>query len=187
MKIKPTKLPEVLIIEPEVFGDKRGFFMETWNRRSFSENGLDLCFVQDNYSRSSLGVLRGLHYQLNHPQGKLIWVLSGKVFDVAVDIRKGSPTFGQWVSFELSEKKPQQVYIPPGFAHGFCVLSKSADFMYKCTDFYNPCDEHGILWNDPEINIDWPGKDFLISEKDAKNKMLRELSETLPEHNEPNG
>ena len=161
--------------------------MEIWNRRSFSEHGLDLHFVQDNYSRSSFGVLRGLHYQLNHPQGKLIWVLSGKVFDVAVDIRKGSPTFGQWVSFELSGEKLQQVYIPPGFAHGFCVLSDSADFMYKCTDFYTPDDEQGILWNDPEINIDWPGNDFLISEKDAMNKILHEMTENLPEFNEVNG
>ena len=166
MKITPSAIPEVLVIEPQVFGDKRGFFMETWNKLNYLKYNLNLDFVQDNFSRSSRGVLRGLHYQLENPQGKLIWVVRGRVFDVAVDIRKGSPTFGDWVGFKLSGEEHKQIYIPPGFAHGFCVLSDSADFQYKCTHFYHPKDEHGVLWNDPDIGIEWSGSDFLISEKD---------------------
>ncbi|WJW76723.1 dTDP-4-dehydrorhamnose 3,5-epimerase [Thiohalobacter sp. IOR34] len=180
MKITPTAIPEVLVIEPDVHGDARGFFLETWHARKYAAQGLDAAFVQDNHSRSRRGVLRGLHYQLNQPQGKLVRVVSGSVFDVAVDIRKGSPTFGQWVGIELSGDNHRQFYVPPGFAHGFCVLSESADFLYKCTDYYAPEDEHGILWNDPAIGIDWPARDFLISEKDAKNGLLGEMDDVLP-------
>jgi dTDP-4-dehydrorhamnose 3,5-epimerase len=180
MRITPTAIPEVLLIEPDVFGDSRGFFMETWNRQNYAELGLDVDFVQDNHSRSSKGVLRGLHYQLERPQGKLVHVVSGKVFDVAVDIRKGSPTFGQWAGAELSEENQHQFYIPPGFAHGFCVLSDSADFLYKCTDFYAPEYEHGILWNDPVIGIEWPGSDYIVSEKDANNGSLKDMTDRLP-------
>ena len=180
MKITPTAIPDVLLIEPDVFGDNRGFFMETWHQKKYAEQGLDVGFVQDCHSRSSKGVLRGLHYQLEQPQGKLVRVVTGKVFDVAVDIRKGSPTFGRWVGAELSEDNQHQFYIPPGFAHGFCVLSNSADFLYKCTDFYAPQYEYGILWNDPDIGIDWPGRDFKISDKDAKNGMLKEMCDQLP-------
>ena len=168
MKIIPTAIPDVLLIEPDVFGDNRGFFMETWHRQKYAEAGLDVNFVQDNHSRSAKGVLRGLHYQLEQPQGKLVRVVTGVVFDVAVDVRKGSPTFGQWVGAELSDENQHQLYVPPGFAHGFSVLSESADFLYKCTDFYAPQNEHGILWNDPDINIQWPGRDFKISDKDKE-------------------
>jgi dTDP-4-dehydrorhamnose 3,5-epimerase len=180
MKIRPTRIPEVLLVEPDVFGDARGFFMESWHRKKFAEAGLDVDFVQDNHSRSARGVLRGLHYQLNRPQGKLVRVVTGAVFDVAVDIRKGSPTFGQWVDAELSEQNRHMLYVPPGFAHGFCVLSASADFLYKCTDFYAPECEYGILWNDPDIGIAWPGSDFTISGKDAANGLLAEMGDKLP-------
>ena len=180
MKITQTRIPEVLIIEPDVFGDSRGFFMETWHARKYAELGLNVDFVQDNHSRSSKGILRGLHYQLKHPQGKLVRVTNGAVFDVAVDVRKGSPTFGQWVSVELTGDNHKQFYVPPGFAHGFCVLSESADFLYKCTDFYAPEYEHGILWSDPDIGIDWPASDFTISDKDAQNKLLRNMEDKLP-------
>jgi len=182
MKITPTSIPDVLLIEPDVFGDARGFFMESWHAQKYAAQGLDVSFVQDNHSRSSRGVLRGLHYQLEQPQGKLVMVVSGSVFDVAVDIRKGSPTFGQWEGAELSGDNHRQFYVPPGFAHGFCVLSESADFLYKCTDFYAPQDEHGILWNDPDIGIDWPGENFTISDKDAGNGLLRELDDKLPNY-----
>jgi dTDP-4-dehydrorhamnose 3,5-epimerase len=180
MKISPLKIPEVLLIEPDVFGDARGFFMESWHRKKFAEAGLDVEFVQDNHSRSGQGVLRGLHYQLKQPQGKLVRVATGTVFDVAVDIRRGSTTFGQWVGAELSEQNQHQIYVPPGFAHGFCVLSDTADFLYKCTDFYAPEYEHGILWDDPAIGIKWPGRDFRISEKDANNQLLSEMDSKLP-------
>ncbi|MEA2093079.1 MAG: dTDP-4-dehydrorhamnose 3,5-epimerase [Pseudomonadota bacterium] len=180
MKITPTAIPDVLLIEPDVFGDSRGFFMETWHQKKYAEQGLDVDFVQDSHSRSSKGVLRGLHYQLEQPQGKLVRVVTGKVFDVAVDIRKGSSTFGRWVGAELSEDNQHQYYIPPGFAHGFCVLSDSADFLYKCTDFYAPQYEHGILWNEPDIGIEWPGRDFKISDKDTKNGLLKEMGDQLP-------
>ncbi len=181
MKITALRIPDVLLIEPAVFGDARGFFQETWNARKFADQGLDLSFVQDNHSRSSRNVLRGLHYQLRQPQGKLVRVVTGAVFDVAVDIRRGSPTFGQWVGAELSEENHRQLYIPPGFAHGFCVLSERADFLYKCTDFYNPQDEHGLLWNDPDIGIDWPGGEFLVSDKDRRNGRLCDMHDRLPQ------
>ena len=182
MKITPTGIPDVLLIEPDVFGDARGFFLESWHAQKFAAQGLDVNFVQDNHSRSSRGVLRGLHYQLEQPQGKLVRVVCGSVFDVAVDIRRGSPTFGQWAGAELSGDNHQQLYVPPGFAHGFCVLSESADFLYKCTDYYAPQDEYGIRWNDPDIGIDWPSEDFTISDKDASNGLLRELDDKLPRY-----
>lgn len=154
--------------------------METWHSSKYAEQGLDVDFVQDNHSRSQRGVLRGLHYQLEQPQGKLVRVSSGSVFDVAVDIRKGSPTFGQWVGIELSGENFKQLYVPPGFAHGFCVLSESADFIYKCTDFYAPEYEHGILWNDPDVGIKWPGGEFIVSDKDASNELLKNMGDQLP-------
>lgn len=180
MEIIQTGIPEVLLIKPDVFGDSRGFFMESWHRNRYAEAGLDVDFVQDNHSRSGGKVLRGLHYQLQQPQGKLVRVVRGTVFDVAVDIRRGSPTFGQWVGEELSEENSHQLYVPPGFAHGFCVLGDSADFLYKCTDYYAPQFERGILWNDPVLNIDWPGTGYSVSEKDAANRSLDDLMDELP-------
>lgn len=156
MKIIPTSLPEVLVIEPKVFGDPRGFFFESFNQRSFNQaTGTDVQFVQDNHSRSAKGVLRGLHYQIQQPQGKLVRVVRGEVFDVAVDVRRSSPSFGQWVGVELSEDNHRQLWVPPGFAHGFVVTSESADFLYKTTDYYAPEFERCIAWNDPAIGIQW--------------------------------
>ena len=157
MKITPTPIPEVLVIEPKVFGDARGFFYESFNQKAFNQaTGLNLNFVQDNHSRSAKGVLRGLHYQIQQPQGKLVRVVRGAVFDVAVDIRKGSATFGKWVGIELSEDNRKQLWIPAGFAHGFLVTSDSAEFLYKTTDYYAPEHERCIAWNDPAIGIQWP-------------------------------
>ena len=157
MHVIPTALAGVLVLEPRVFGDDRGFFMESYNRRSFAQaTGLDIDFVQDNHSRSRKGVLRGLHYQLRQPQGKLVRVTHGAVFDVAVDIRRGSPTFGRWVGVEPSADNHRQLWVPPGLAHGFVVLSDSADFLYKTTDYYAPEHERSIAWDDPAIGIDWP-------------------------------
>lgn len=156
MKVTPTALPEVLLIEPKVFGDERGFFFESFNRRTLEPYGLDIDFVQDNHSRSAKGVLRGLHYQIQQAQGKLVRVISGEVFDVAVDIRRSSPRFGQWAGVKLSAENKQMLWVPAGFAHGFLVLSESADFLYKTTDFYAPQYERTILWNDPTIGIVWP-------------------------------
>ncbi|MBT9463733.1 dTDP-4-dehydrorhamnose 3,5-epimerase [Hydrogenophaga sp.] len=177
MKVTPTTIPNVLIIEPKVFGDERGFFFESFNQTAFNEaTGLDVNFVQDNHSRSAQGVLRGLHYQVPpHAQGKLVRVVRGSVFDVAVDIRQGSPTFGQWVGMELSEENHKQLWIPPGFAHGFLVLSTSADFLYKTTDYYAPQHERCIAWNDPTIKVHWP-EDFvpLLSAKDQLGMPFRE-------------
>ena len=184
MRVIPLDHPEVLLIEPDVFPDARGFFMETFHSIKYAEHGLPTVFLQDNHSRSSRGVLRGLHYQLNNPQGKLVWVVSGEVFDVAVDIRRGSPWFGKWVGAILSEENHRQMYVPPGFAHGFCTLSESADFLYKCTDLYAPGDEYGIAWDDPEIAIEWPEMDYLISDKDLANPLLNE-SDHLPEYLAP--
>ncbi|WP_164156863.1 dTDP-4-dehydrorhamnose 3,5-epimerase [Sandarakinorhabdus rubra] len=176
MTITATALPGVLLIEPRVFGDARGFFLESWNRRSFAEAGLDLDFVQDNHSRSARGVLRGLHYQLRQPQGKLVRVTQGAVFDVAVDIRRSSPHFGRWVGVELSGDNHRMLYIPPGFAHGFLVLSDSADFLYKCTSLYDPPSDRSICWNDPDIGIDWPdaGVAPILSAKDAAAPRLHD-------------
>ncbi|RZL66158.1 MAG: dTDP-4-dehydrorhamnose 3,5-epimerase [Variovorax sp.] len=157
MKATPTAIADVLVIEPKVFGDARGFFYESFNQRAFNEaTGLDLNFVQDNHSRSRKGVLRGLHYQVEQPQGKLVRVARGAVFDVTVDIRPTSPTFGKWVGVELTEDNHKQLWVPPGLAHGFLVLSETADFLYKTTDYYAPAHERAILWNDPAIGIEWP-------------------------------
>jgi len=180
MEIRSTGLPGVVLIEPDVFGDPRGFFLEYFNQPRFRENGLDVSFVQVNHSRSARGVLRGLHYQLRQPQGKLVQVVSGEVFDVAVDIRTGSPTFGQWVGEILSDSNHRQLFVPPGFAHGFCVLSDSADFVYLCTDVYCPGDEYGIAWNDPALNIAWPGENFSLSNKDLGWPTLDAAGDTLP-------
>jgi len=180
MKINQTNLEGVLHIEPKVFGDARGFFLETYNKQRYMGAGFpDIEFVQDNHSRSSKGVLRGLHFQLNHPQGKLVQVATGSVFDVVVDIRVGSPTFGQWYGCVLSEENHHQLWIPPKFAHGFCVLSDTADFVYKCTDYYNPEDEGGLLWNDPDVDIDWPLSAPLLSEKDKAYSCLKDIPEHL--------
>ncbi|WP_305420197.1 dTDP-4-dehydrorhamnose 3,5-epimerase [Photobacterium leiognathi] len=158
MKVIETEIPDVKIIEPNVFGDERGFFMETWNQKRFEElvTGKPTQFVQDNHSKSKKGILRGLHYQTENTQGKLVRVVSGEVFDVAVDIRKGSPTFGKWVGVYLSSENKRQLWIPEGFAHGFYVTSNEAEFVYKCTDYYNPSAEHSILWNDLDLGIEWP-------------------------------
>ena len=170
-----TDIEGVYIIEPKMFGDNRGYFMETYNENDFKAAGLDYVFVQDNQSKSKAGVLRGLHFQIKHPQAKLVRVLEGEVFDVAVDLRKGSKTYGKWTGVVLSEENKKQFLIPRGFAHGFVVLSESATFAYKCDDFYHPEDEGGIMWNDPEIGIEWPYKgEVLLSEKDKMHKALKE-------------
>ena len=177
MQFYPTKLSDVVIVDPRVFDDKRGYFMETYNEREFSKSGFELRFVQTNMSSSKRGTLRGLHYQLApYAQGKLVRVVKGTVFDVAVDLRKGSPAFGQWVGIELSEYNKRSVYIPPGFAHGFYVLSDIAEFLYQCTAFYNPKAERGILWKDREIAIEWPivGSLCILSEKDEKLPLLKD-------------
>lgn len=184
MKIIETTLPGVLIFEPNVFGDERGFFVETYREQVFAEAGLSATFVQDNQSRSRRGVLRGLHYQLQHPQAKLVRVARGSVFDVAVDVRRGSPTFGQWAGAILDDTNHWQMYTPRGFAHGFVVLSEVADFIYKCTDYYHPQSETGIRWNDPSIGIEWPREildKVILSEKDLKLPLLRDQGpENLP-------
>jgi len=170
-----TSIDGVIIIEPTVFGDERGYFMETYQKEEFKQLGLDVDFVQDNQSSSHKGVLRGLHFQYTQPQGKLVRVISGEVFDVAVDLRKDSPTYGKWEGVTLSAENKKQFYIPPGFAHGFVVLSDSAEFTYKCTDYYKADDEGGIQWDDPEIGINWPIDDIdeiILSEKDKKWKPL---------------
>ena len=177
LKIRQTTIPEVLLVEPQVFADPRGFFLETFHRTKYAEAGLDKVFVQDNHSRSCKGTIRGLHYQLPRPQGKLVYIVTGEIFDVAVDIRRGSPHFGKWAGQILSESNKRQFYIPPGFAHGFCVLSEIADVTYKCTELYSPSDDRGILWSDDAIGIDWPSVEPLLSDKDAHNPPLSELSE----------
>ncbi len=177
MKVIDTNIPEVKIIEPKVFGDERGFFLETYSEERYNRLlGLDLHFVQDNHSRSTRGVLRGLHFQQKNPQGKLVRVVRGEVFDVAIDIRQGSPTFGQYASVVLSEENKKQFWVPEGFAHGFLVLSDSADFEYKCTNYYDPSSEACLLWNDPELGIKWPVEvEPLLSEKDQQGKLLKDL------------
>lgn len=175
MKVTRTAIPEVLIIEPKVFGDARGFFYESFNQKAFNEaTGLALNFVQDNHSRSARGVLRGLHYQIQQPQGKLVRVVRGAVFDVAVDIRKSSPTFGKWVGVELSEENQRQMWVPPGFAHGFVVTSDSADFLYKTTDYYAPEHERCIAWNDPTVGVQWPAD--AVPQLSAKDMLGRPLA-----------
>ena len=178
-KFTYTEIEGVFIAEPAVFPDERGYFMETYNENDFKEEGIDLTFVQDNQSKSSKGVLRGLHFQKTQPQGKLVRVISGEVFDVAVDLRKASRTYGKWIGVRLSAENKKQFFIPKGFAHGFVVLSDEAEFVYKCTDFYKGDDEGGILWNDPDIGIEWPIEDIgeeniLLSEKDKLWKPLRD-------------
>ena len=174
MNVVEAAIPGVKVIEPKVFGDHRGFFLETYHRRRYRDAGITADFVQDNHSRSKRGILRGLHYQLRHPQGKLVWCILGAIFDVAVDLRPGSTTFGKWVGVHLSSENKKQVWVPPGFAHGFCVLSEHAEVIYKCTDFYDAADEGGIVWNDPTIAIDWPITDPILSDKDAKLPSLEQ-------------
>ena len=176
MKVIETKLPGVLIIEPKVFGDTRGFFKETFQAQRFREAGIEYEFVQDNHSRSQKGVLRGLHFQITKPQGKLVSCSQGAVFDVAVDVDPLSATFGQYVGIELTEDNHRQFWVPPGYAHGFCVLTDTADFQYKCTDYYYPSDEGGLIWNDPDVAIEWPIDQPFLSDKDAKLPTLKELA-----------
>ena len=177
MKISPTKISEVLVLEPDVYADERGYFMETFRSSHLIKHGVELNFVQDNQSQSRIGTLRGLHYQLEFPQGKLVRVISGTVFDVAVDIRKSSSTFGNWVGETLSAENKKQLWIPPGFAHGFLVLSKSAELFYKCTEYYHPEDDYSLLWNDPAVGIEWPlqNREPILSEKDRIAQCLSQI------------
>ncbi len=181
MKITETRIPDVLIFEPVVHGDQRGYFMETWRRSFFEERGLDVEFVQDNQSKSARGTLRGLHYQVNRPQGKLIRAIAGEIFDVAVDLRRKSPTFRQWVGIFLTAENHRQLWVPPGFAHGFCVTSESAEIVYKCTEYYSPVDDRCLKWNDGSIGIDWPLGESqpLLSTKD-RNAPLFQDAELFP-------
>jgi len=178
MNVVDTRINDVKIIEPTVFGDDRGFFMETWSQAAFIKAGLDIHFVQDNHSRSAQGVLRGLHYQIQHPQGKLVRCTAGEVFDVAVDLRKSSTQFGQWVGVVLSAANKRQLWVPPGFAHGFYVMSQSADFQYKCSDVYAPEYERSLLWNDPAVGIEWPLVDDVETQLAAKDEQASVLSES---------
>ena len=181
MNVIQTAIPDLLILEPKVFGDARGFFMESFNAKAFQEaTGLDVSFVQDNHSRSTKGVLRGLHYQIQQPQGKLVRVVRGSVFDVAVDLRRRSPAFGKWVGVELSEENSRQLWIPPGFAHGFLVTSDSADFLYKTTDYYAPQFERSLAWNDPAVGVVWPlSGEPQLSAKDLVGKALAECENSF--------
>ena len=180
MNVVATELEGVLVIEPRVFADPRGFFFESYHADRYAAAGLPARFVQDNHSCSAPRTLRGLHYQLRRPQGKLVRVLRGSIFDVAVDIRRGSPTFGRWVGVELSADNKRQLYVPPGYAHGFCVPDEASEVEYKCTDFYAAEDERGVVWNDPELGISWPVREPLLSEKDRTAPRLAELTEMLP-------
>ncbi len=176
MDLHPTRIADVILLRPKIFGDDRGFLLESWQKRKFAEAGLDIEFVQDNHSRSVRHTLRGLHYQIQQPQGKLVQVITGTVFDVAVDLRKSSPTFGQWVGETISDRNHHQLWIPPGFAHGFLVLSEVADFSYKCSDYYAPEYERCVRWDDPELKIDWPlvpGAAPIVSARDAAGAALR--------------
>jgi dTDP-4-dehydrorhamnose 3,5-epimerase len=177
MNVESLEIPDVKLVNPRVFQDDRGFFEQVYHERQYREAGIDVRFVQDNWSRSSKGVLRGLHYQLKNAQDKLVYVIRGAVFDVAVDVRRSSPTFGKWVGAVLSDENHHQLFVPKGFAHGFCVLSDEVDFVYKCSDFYTPGDEYGIRWDDPEIAIDWPGADFVVAAKDQKAPLLSAIAE----------
>jgi dTDP-4-dehydrorhamnose 3,5-epimerase len=182
MKILPTELPEVLIIEPDIYRDVRGWFFETYHVQKYRDGGIPLSFVQDNCSSSVCGVLRGLHAQMTRPQGKLVRALKGEIFDVAVDIRKGSPTFCSWVGVALKAENYKQLYIPPGFAHGFCVLTDVAEVEYKCTDVYVPGDEMTIRWNDSTVGINWPLESPMLSHKDAAGQTVEELWDQLPDY-----
>ena len=182
MRVIATAIPDVRIVEPRVFTDERGHFLESWNARAFRAAGIDAEFVQDNHSRSRRGVLRGLHYQVRQPQGKLVRVVAGAVFDVAVDLRASSPTFARSVGITLTADEPRMLWVPPGFAHGFCVLSEVADLVYKCTALYEPQNDRSIAWNDPAIGIDWPvGDDPIVSAKDAAAPTLADAS-VLPQY-----
>lgn len=177
MEFVRTDIPEVILIRPKVFGDARGYFLETWQQSRFAEAGIEAEFVQDNHSHSARGVLRGLHYQIRQPQGKLVRVVTGSVFDVAVDVRRSSPTFGRWVGYELSDQNHHMLWVPPGFAHGYLVLSESADFLYRCTDFYAPASERAIRWDDPELGVRWPlpgGAAPVLSAKDSAAQRFRD-------------
>lgn len=180
MRFEATALPGVILIEPKVFRDERGFFLETYHREKYVQGGIGETFVQDNHSRSALGTLRGLHAQLESPQGKLVRATAGEIFDVAVDIRRGSPTFGRWVGYRLTSENFLQLYVPPGYAHGFCVLSPEAEVQYKCTALYDPTDEISLAWNDPEIGIAWPIAEPLLSARDRAALPLSEAWERLP-------
>lgn len=181
LNVSPTAIPDVLLVEPRVFPDHRGFFLETYHQRKYDELGLPARFVQDNHSRSGAGILRGLHSQRTRPQGKLVRCVEGELFDVAVDLRRGSPTFKQWVGVVLSAENFKQLWIPEGFAHGFCVLSDHAQMEYKCTDFYDPDDELSVIWDDPDLGIDWPIEDPLLSAKDAAAPRLAAVMDWLPQ------
>jgi dTDP-4-dehydrorhamnose 3,5-epimerase len=180
MTLIPTKIPDIRLIQPQVFEDPRGFFLESYNQKLYAEVGITAIFIQDNHSRSQKNTLRGLHAQLKRPQGKLIRVIQGEVFDVVVDLRRNSPTYKKWEGFLLSERNFQQCYIPAGFAHGFCVLSEMAEFEYKVTDYYDPANELHLLWNDPEIGIDWPVKNPILSPKDAQGVLFKDVAAQLP-------
>ncbi len=181
MKVIPTRIKEVLLVEPQVFGDRRGYFLETYQQERYAAAGIDAAFVQDNISFSQQDILRGLHFQHPRGQAKLVQVLQGEIFDVAMDVRRGSPTFGRWVGVTLSSAEPRQLYIPKGFAHGFCVLSPTALFSYKCGDYYAPSCENGICWNDPDLGIDWPVRHPVLSEKDRAFVQLKDIPpERLP-------
>lgn len=184
MNVTQTALDGVLVIEPKVFQDDRGFFAETYHAERYRESGIDATFVQDNHSRSEKHTLRGLHAQLARPQAKLVRVLQGAILDVAVDIRRGSPTFAQWVSVELTGENFRQIFVPAGFAHGFCVLSDTAEVEYKCSDLYDPSSELRLLWNDPEIGVDWPTDQPLLSDKDRDGRPLRDWMDQLPRYTE---
>lgn len=180
MRFRDTAVPGVLVVEPDVHRDDRGFFLETYHREKYRQGGLDAVFVQDNHSRSVARTLRGLHAQLRRPQGKLVRAVRGEIFDVAVDIRRGSPTFGRWVGERLSGENFRQLWVPPGFAHGFCVLSDTAEVEYKCTALYDRDDELSIAWDDPEVGIEWPVAEPILSEKDAAAARLAEVAARLP-------
>lgn len=187
MKFRETDLPGVVVVEPDVHGDDRGFFLETYHASKYAEGGIDATFVQDNHSRSKHGILRGLHLQVAHPQGKLVRVVEGEVYDVAVDVRRGSPHFGRHFGILLSAKNFTQLWVPPGFAHGFLVTSEAAQFEYKCTDLYHPEDELSILWNDPELGISWPIESPSLSAKDADAPTLAEAMDRLPVYRADSG
>ena len=176
LQVFPQAIPEVKLVVPQVFGDSRGFFQETFKAEAYRDAGIEADFVQDNWSRSVRGTLRGLHYQLPNPQDKLVWVVRGEIYDVAVDVRSGSPTFGKWVSAILSDANHHQFFIPAGFAHGFCVLSDEADFMYKCSRYYSPRDERGVLWSDPTLGIPWPVENPILSKRDGLQRPLFQMA-----------
>ncbi len=182
MQVTPTDIPGVLVLTPKIFGDSRGFFLESFQAPRYAQLGIEGPFVQDNLSRSVKGTLRGLHFQQPRPQGKLVTVLCGSVYDVAVDVRVGSPTFGRWVGVELTAENHRQLWVPPGFAHGFCVTSDSADFFYKCTELYVPQAEQVLAWNDPRLGIDWPVAAPLLSARDSAARTLEELAPALPQY-----